>query len=449
MTAASHPGQWQSSPRPLEDTAVASSPDLDATIFGPTSGTASASKRQCQLPPASGGPTTLKTASAPPQVGGRSHITKASSVPSNIRRKKLIVIAAAAVVCAALLLIIVLVLRPETIQPAAATAVVDVPSADLLVAPNPRAKRIAPLRRGMQLNVLKLPSARNQEWVNAQEVGPKVSRAGFVRVTDLRDWRGNTSAADLALARLFSLGEGGNELEIKVEIQRFNELISRFQGAPAAKQARLDIVRFRMALAKRFESAGRSPSESESELQAAQEDLDELRDDSSVQAQVIELNQQIDAFLHKPQAPPEHQQPAVPPQSHDVSALLMARAQRLRLDGDYLGAEQLLERILRMGQNKDAQALANKIRRAREAEQGSQRTASASRKARQTVDDFLNPASGPLAVAKLIDLIRLIQPDIETEGRLLRALGVRNVDFVMTPDKCASTPNCRRVGKNT
>ena len=127
----------------------------------------------------------------------------------------------------------------------------------------------------------------------------------------------------------------------------------------------------------------------------------------------------------------------------------MARAQRLRLDGDYLGAEQLLERILRMGQNKDAQALANKIRRAREAEQGSQRTASASRKARQTVDDFLNPASGPLAVAKLIDLIRLIQPDIETEGRLLRALGVRNVDFVMTPDKCASTPNCRRVGKNT
>src|SRR5580765_5542866 len=51
---------------------------------------------------------------------------------------------------------------------------------------------------------------------------------------------------------------------------------------------------------------------------------------------------------------------------------------------------------------------------------------------RQTLDDFLNPAGGPLTLAKLLDLLRRVREDIETEGRILRAIEARGVDFPMT-----------------
>jgi hypothetical protein len=52
---------------------------------------------------------------------------------------------------------------------------------------------------------------------------------------------------------------------------------------------------------------------------------------------------------------------------------------------------------------------------------------------RQTVDDFLNPASPPITLAKLLDLLQRVREDIETEGRLIRAIDARGVDFPMTP----------------
>src|SRR5579864_2506996 len=57
----------------------------------------------------------------------------------------------------------------------------------------------------------------------------------------------------------------------------------------------------------------------------------------------------------------------------------------------------------------------------------------AAKKGRPAVDDFLNPASGPLTLPKLLDLLQLVQQDIETEGRLIRAIEARGVDFAMTP----------------
>src|ERR1700687_5458709 len=59
---------------------------------------------------------------------------------------------------------------------------------------------------------------------------------------------------------------------------------------------------------------------------------------------------------------------------------------------------------------------------------------SAAKKARPPVDDFLNPATGPLTLPKLLDLLQLVQQDIETEGRIMRAILARGVDFTMTRD---------------
>src|ERR1035438_10440101 len=53
---------------------------------------------------------------------------------------------------------------------------------------------------------------------------------------------------------------------------------------------------------------------------------------------------------------------------------------------------------------------------------------------RQTSDPFLNPASGPVTMAKLLDLLRRVREDVETEGRIVRAIEARGVDFQMTPE---------------
>jgi hypothetical protein len=66
------------------------------------------------------------------------------------------------------------------------------------------------------------------------------------------------------------------------------------------------------------------------------------------------------------------------------------------------------------------------------AQPGKKRPVPASQNPRQTLDDFLNPAGGPLTLAKLLDLLRRVREDIETEGRILRAIEARGVDFPMT-----------------
>src|ERR1039458_590106 len=52
---------------------------------------------------------------------------------------------------------------------------------------------------------------------------------------------------------------------------------------------------------------------------------------------------------------------------------------------------------------------------------------------RQTADAFLNPASGAITLSKLLDLLQQVREDIETEGRIRRAIEARGIDFPMTP----------------
>jgi hypothetical protein len=61
------------------------------------------------------------------------------------------------------------------------------------------------------------------------------------------------------------------------------------------------------------------------------------------------------------------------------------------------------------------------------------RPAPAPQNPRQAPEAFLNPAAGPVTLAKLLDLLRLVREDTETEGRILRAIEARGVDFPMTP----------------
>src|SRR5262245_22907868 len=52
----------------------------------------------------------------------------------------------------------------------------------------------------------------------------------------------------------------------------------------------------------------------------------------------------------------------------------------------------------------------------------------------QRIDPFLDPASGPITLPKLLELLQRIKEDIETEGRILRAIDSRGVSFPMTAE---------------
>jgi len=343
---------------PLANAAAAGSTDLDPTFFGLSTAAVAAPQ-----PPSPQAP-------APEPPAPQAPAAQAAPVPlPNMQRKKLMIIGVGAVVCAVLLAVVFMIaLRPVPVQPFVATGTIDVASANLLAAPASGAKRIASLIRGTTLNVLRLPTAGDREWVSVQVVKPKASRPGYVRVAELRDWRGETSTAAMALVRVFGSGESGSDQEINAEVQQLNDVAARFPSEPAAKEARLEIAHLKIVLGGRCQAMGKSPEECELELRAAQRELEALRDDASLQARVTELNQEIDASLVKLRPAPTQPQFVPPPPRLDIAKEL-EKARQFRNEGDYTAAERVARGILGANPgNKDALDLLEKIRRAQDAE---------------------------------------------------------------------------------
>ena len=67
------------------------------------------------------------------------------------------------------------------------------------------------------------------------------------------------------------------------------------------------------------------------------------------------------------------------------------------------------------------------------AQSGQKRPVPATQTPRQTLEPFLNPASGPVTLAKLLDLLQRVREGIETEGRILLAIEARGVDTFPDP----------------
>jgi tetratricopeptide (TPR) repeat protein len=175
----------------------------------------------------------------------------------------------------------------------------------------------------------------------------------------------------LALIRTLDAGEAGTEEAIRARIQELDNLASRFAGEPAAKEARLDVARLRLTLAQRYKTAGRASEDWRSELKAARQGLELVAGERNLQAQVLDLNGQIDKLLadQPPIIPPALHTDIAPPQPTPSVSALVAQARQLRDDGNYQEAERLIERVLRISRrNKEAQALRDWIRRAYDAE---------------------------------------------------------------------------------
>jgi hypothetical protein len=120
---------------------------------------------------------------------------------------------------------------------------------------------------------------------------------------------------------------------------------------------------------------GRPLEDWQPEIKAAQQELEAAGGDQNLQERMLALSQQGDVSNAQNPPPVQPAQPATksPPspqqQAVNVSELL-AKARQLRDDGDNLGAEGVLESILRANPgNQEAKELLNKIKRARDAEQ--------------------------------------------------------------------------------
>jgi len=56
-------------------------------------------------------------------------------------------------------------------------------------------------------------------------------------------------------------------------------------------------------------------------------------------------------------------------------------------------------------------------------------------------DPFLDPASGPLTLPRMISLLDQIKQDVETEGRIILGVQARGVDFPMSPENTEQLKN--------
>ncbi len=347
--------------------------DLDATLFN-LSSEAVESHAPLDLPPPSE-PVEPRAGPAAESLPAPPATAPSPSIP-NLQRRKTQMIVAGAAFCALVVLIGgIVILRSVSVKPAVATAVVAIPSLNVFAAPDPTASVVASLPRGAQLNILRLPTAREQEWVNVQPVKPKVFRPGFAHVSELRDWQGRTGAAALDLIQTLGPGESGTDSEIESQIQDLNQVASRFPGQAAARQARLDVVRLRLAMARRRQRSGQPADAWQPEVQAAQQDLGAAGGDRDLQASLNELLQVVPE-PSPPPAPsagrrtPEAAKPVPPSQPSPVNVKeLIDKARQLRADGDYIEAERVLTNVLRASPgNTEAQELLNRIKRSRDAE---------------------------------------------------------------------------------
>jgi serine/threonine-protein kinase len=349
--------------------------DLDATLF------ASSAKTTVDIPNQPSQPVLSELqAEARSRTHGTAPAESPTPPPSKparvirpiLGRRNSLAVAVGIVVCAILVLVVgIVALRPVPVEPSVATAGVRVAPANIVTDPGAAAKKIASVPRGTQLNILRLPTSRSQEWVNVQVVRPKALRPGYVRVAELENWHGQTSVAALALIRMFNQGESGSDERMSAQIKELNTLATRFNGEASAKDARLDAAHLLLSLGQRRKTSGSPPEEWQSELKGAQQELEPLAGDQIYGAKALDLTRQIDELLvDKPPGilSQSSASSAPPPAPPDVPRLL-AKARQFRLDGDYEGAERTIKQIFRISpRNKDARELLDKIKRAQDAE---------------------------------------------------------------------------------
>lgn len=316
-------------------------------------------------PPAAVLPPVAEPSRLPPQRARRPAATLSS-------QQKALLGGAAAVLLLVAGLVVVQVVRkskPVELAPAEATAEVTAPEARLVAAAG--AAEIVALRKGDRCNVLSLPSGPDAVWVAVQFVDDsgKVFPPGRLKVAEVGKWRSEKPDAELHLLKTFGPGEAAPEPELREQLYKLAGFVSRFGITPQGPQAKLEMARVNLALARIARQAGRPASDWQPHLDAAAGQLAMASAGAELAGQVVDLRKQMEA-LGEPAVPPPAARPPripAPPRPEDG----VRRAEDAWKRGRYGEALRSLDRVLRDRPGyTPALALREKVRRAQQLETG-------------------------------------------------------------------------------
>jgi serine/threonine protein kinase len=238
--------------------------------------------------------------------------------------------------------------RPVRVEPAAARAQVA-PASAVLYKDAKAGSSITKLLRGARVNVLALPSARDQVWIAVQVAGPKALRPGYMRIADLGGWDSTDPRTKLTLIRFFRNTGSASDAEIRTETQALQQLVERFPGTKVAHEAQLDLAQLDLSAARRMKSAGEPLKAWSGQIESARNHLDGARGEPSLNSEVDDKQQQIESLLADsqpghPRATPLAIPGAAVTGSGNAPPAQTKKASKKKIDDLLKKAQDLLER---------------------------------------------------------------------------------------------------------
>ncbi len=254
-------------------------------------------------------------------------------------------------------------------MPSVATAQVVANSAAILASPTQGEAAIVEARRGETVNVLRAPRSSTQEWVEVQYTpAGKVYPKGYAKMSDLGEWNSDKAPVALGLLRAFAPSAGASEAEIQQILSKLNAFVTRFAGTPQEADARLDIARWNVELARLAVASGKPV---DAFVQAANDNLGKASGRADLAGPIHDVQQDLSMLAAaKPAAPGAPAGAAAAAVAFSPEAA-MRRAQAAYENGDYDAALRYLRMVLHdQPNNQPAIGLMKKVQGAKALETG-------------------------------------------------------------------------------
>lgn len=248
----------------------------------------------------------VRTPVPPPKPVVAPNKPSAASVP--LWRSPIALVLAAAVVLAAILAVRVLAPKPVLVEPSVGAGVVSAPDSAVFKDADGQSM-IVQLSKSQKVNLLELPTSRDQEWIKVQFVPAtgKATPAGFLRLhdLDLANLETGDAKTQLALIRLL-LGDASDASATQLEEDALKALIGRFPGAPATREADLDVAQIELKTAGLLKDGGQAEAVWTPHLDVSRQYLQMAGSDAALSDRADLLRRQIAELTPavKPTQPP-------------------------------------------------------------------------------------------------------------------------------------------------
>lgn len=349
-----------------------------------------------QNAPATPAPVAKAPVTPPPVAPGKPAAPHKAQQPGSSKGKIIVIIAVAAVVLIGIAFgaYEMMANKSADLLPALASADVTASQARIYAGPSDSDNVVATVHKGDHVNVLHPPRSNAQEWTEVQYVsGKRVYPSGAMKTANLGNWSSTKPDIALFLLQTFGPGDGAAEADLRHQLSRLNDFVQKFAGSPQEPEARVEIARVNLRLARAAANAGQPNAEF---IQAAGQSLDAAGSRPDLQAAIDQIRQDLASLqggeaakpavaktpVTKPgtpavAAPPGGQTAAQSGASATATATqaqispesAVKRAQAYWAQGNYDQAERLLKRVLKDKPGyQPAIDLLNKVEKAKQLE---------------------------------------------------------------------------------